>query len=128
MKIHPLLRLAASEPHLLGDHVKAYFTLIKDEAGKASISLAMRVGLYAAAAVLLLLALILIGVALLLRASVPSDDYPAGWALVVVPLAPVVIAVILVFIARSKPVENGFDTVRKQLDADVAMLREASAP
>ena len=60
-------------------------------------------------------------------AAVPSSDYPAPWALVVVPLVPFVIAVGCVVYARSRPTEKAFDTVKKQLNADMAMLREVSA-
>jgi peptidoglycan/LPS O-acetylase OafA/YrhL len=74
------------------------------------------------------LGLVLVGVALLLCASLPSSDYPAPWAMIVVPLVPLVGAVVCVAIARSKPIENGFDTVKKQLNADMAMLREVSTP
>ena len=45
----------------------------------------------------------------------------------VVPLAPFVIAVGCVVFARSRPAEKPFDTIKKQLNADMAMLREVSA-
>jgi cytochrome bd-type quinol oxidase subunit 2 len=126
--IHPLLRLAATEPHLLGDHVEAYAALVGEEVHKASTSWAMRIGLYAGALLLALLGLILVGVALLLCASLPSSDYPAPWAMVIVPLVPLAGACACYMVARSKPIENAFDTVKKQLNADMAMLREVSAP
>jgi uncharacterized membrane protein YqjE len=126
--IHPLLRLAATEPHLLGDHVEAYAALVGEEVHKVSTSWALRIGLYVAAAILALLGLGLIGVALLFWAAVPSSEYPAPWAMVVVPLAPLAGAVVCFMIARSKPTENAFETVKKQLNADIAMLREVSAP
>jgi hypothetical protein len=47
--------------------------------------------------------------------------------MVVVPLAPLVIAVGCVVFARSRPNEKPFDTIKKQLNADMAMLREVSA-
>ena len=50
--IHPLLRLAATQPHLLGDHVEAYAALVGEEVSKVSTSLMMRVGLYLGALVL----------------------------------------------------------------------------
>lgn len=128
MKIHPLLRLVVGHPHLIGNHVHAYMGLARAELGKLSSALLLRVGLLAGAALLGLLGLLLVGVALLLRASVPSSDYPAGWALVVVPLLPLVAAVVMVLIARSKPVDTGLKTLKQQLDADVSMLREGSAP
>jgi hypothetical protein len=126
--IHPLLRLAATEPHLLGDHVEAYAALVGEEVTKVSTSWAMRIGLYAAALLMVAVGLVLVGVALLLCAAVPSSGYPAPWALIVVPIAPFVIAVICILVARSKPIENAFDSVRQQLNADMAMLREVSAP
>ncbi|HEX4236289.1 MAG TPA: hypothetical protein VH041_18525 [Caldimonas sp.] len=125
--IHPLLRLAATQPHLLGDHVEAYADLVGEEVGKISTSLMTRVGLYAGAAALLMVGLVLVGVALMLRATVPANDYAAGWALVVVPLTPLVAGAICVAVARAKPTEKAFDTLKKQLNADMAMLREVSA-
>ena len=70
----------------------------------------------------------LAGVALLFWAAVPASGYPAPWAMVVVPLVPIAGAVVCFMVARSKPIENAFDTVKKQLNADMAMLREVSAP
>jgi uncharacterized membrane protein YqjE len=126
--IHPLLRLAATEPHLIGDHVEAYAALVGEEVHKVSTSWAMRIALYAGAAILALLGLGLVGVALLFWAAVPASEYPAPWAMVVVPLVPIAGAVACFMVARSKPIENAFETVKKQLNADMAMLREVSAP
>ena len=125
--IHPLLRLAATEPHLVGDHVEAYAALVGEEVGKISTSLITRAVLFASALLMVAVGLVLIGVALLFVAAVPSSDYPAPWALVVVPLVPFVIAVGCIVYARSRPSEKPFDTVKKQLNADMAMLREVSA-
>ena len=125
--IHPLLRLAATQPHLLGDHVEAYAALVGEEVNKVSTSLLMRAGLYLGALLMFAIGLVLVGVALLLRATVPATDYAAGWALFVVPLTPFVIGAICVVVARVKPIEKAFDTIKKQLNADMAMLREVSA-
>ena len=127
MTIHPLLKLVISQPHLLGEHVEAYAALIGQEAKKASTSMVVRIGLYAGAALLALIGVVLVGVALLLRASISAVDYPAGWALLVVPLAPFVIAGVMVFIARAKPIEQAFDEVRKQVKADMNLFRETGA-
>ena len=126
--IHPLLRLAATEAHLLGDHVEAYAALVGEEVHKVSTSWALRIGLYAGALILALLGLGLVGVALLFCAAVPASEYPAPWAMVVVPLVPLAGAVVCFMVARSKPTESAFETVKKQLNADIAMLREVSAP
>lgn len=126
--IHPLLRLAATEPHLLGDHVEAYAALVGEEVSKISTSWLTRIGLYLTAVCFLGVGLVLVGVALLLWAAIPASGYPAPWAMFVIPLAPFVISAICVMVARSLPMEKAFDTVRKQLNADMAMLREVSAP
>ncbi len=125
--IHPLLRLAATEPQLIGDHVEAYAALVGEEVSKVSTSLIIRAALFATALVLVAVGLVLVGVALLFCAAIPASDFPAAWAMVVVPLAPFVIAVGCVVFARSRPTEKPFDTIKKQLHADMAMLREVSA-
>jgi hypothetical protein len=125
--IHPLLRLAATEPQLIGDHVEAYAALVGEEVSKVSTALITRVALYAAALGMAVVGLVLVGVALLFCAAVPSSDYPAPWAMFVVPLAPFVIAAVCIVVARAKPSEKAFDTIKKQLNADMAMLREVSA-
>jgi len=125
--IHPLLRLAATEPHLLGDHVEAYAALLGEEVTRASTSWVMRIGLYLVALAMVVVALVLVGVALLLVSAISADNYPATWGLIVVPIAPFVIAAICVFVARSQPPVSAFDKVKTQLNADMAMLREVSA-
>lgn len=125
--IHPLLRLAATEPHLLGDHVEAYASLVGEEVSKASTSWVVRIGLYLAGLALLGVGLVLVGVALLLAAVLPASDYPAAWAMFVIPATPFVIAAICVWVARSKPVVGAFDRIKTQLNADMAMLREVGA-
>jgi cytochrome bd-type quinol oxidase subunit 2 len=125
--IHPLLRLAATEPHLLGDHVEAYAALVGEEVSKVSTSLITRIALFVGALCMVAVGLVLVGVALLFCAAVPSSDYPAPWAMFVVPLAPFVIAAACVLFARSKSIEKPFETIKKQLNADMAMLREVSA-
>lgn len=126
--IHPLLRLAATEPHLLGDHVEAYASLVGEEVTKASTSWVVRIGLYLAALAMVGVGLVLVGVALLLAATLPASDYAAGWALYVVPATPFLIAAICVLVARSKPIVGAFDRIKMQLNADMAMLREVGAP
>jgi hypothetical protein len=125
--IHPLLRLAATQPHLIGDHVENYAALVGEEVNKVSTAWLTRIGLYVGALVFFLVGLVLVGVALMLRATVPASDYAAGWALLVVPLTPFVLGAICVVVARAKPIENAFATVKKQINADMAMLREVAS-
>jgi len=126
--IHPLLRLITSEPHLLGDHVEAYADLVGEEAKKTATAWGLRLGLFAASLALLIVALVLTGVAIMLWAAVPAGDLHAPWVLVAVPVITLALAAGCVLYARKSPVENAFDNVKKQLSADMAMLREVSVP
>src|ERR1019366_6773265 len=126
--IHPLLRLIATEPQILGDHVEAYAELVGDEVKKTSSAWATRLGLYLAALCLLGVGLVFTGVALMLWAALPPSGFQAPWVLVAVPAATFVAALLCAILARRSPIENAFDNVKKQLSADMAMLREVSAP
>ena len=126
--IHPLLRLIATEPQILGDHVEAYAELVGDEVRKTSSAWSLRIGLYLAALALAGVALVLTGVAVMLWASLPPAGLHMPWVLVAVPAAGLVAATACILLARRNPVENAFDNVKKQLSADMAMLREVSAP
>lgn len=125
--IHPLLRLVATEPQLLGDHVGAYADLIGEEVSSVSSAWVLRIGMYAAALALLLVGLILTGVAAMLWASLPASGFQAAWLLIVVPLVPFVAMGICLLMARSKPMEKAFDKVKRQLQADMAMLKEVTS-
>ena len=125
--IHPLLRLAATEPHLLGDHVEAYASLVGEEVSKVSTSWMTRIALYMVGLCMVSVGLVLAGVSLLLCAALPSSDYPAAWAMAVIPLTPFAIALGCVLAARSTKIDKAFDAVRSQLNADMAMLREVGA-
>jgi len=127
MTIHPLLHLIASKPHLLGDHIQAYTELIGAEVHKTSESLISRAVMLGSAVFLLLLGLVFLGVALMLWAVVPGDDMNAPWLLIAVPLVPLVGGVVCFFLGKASPRQGPFDTVKEQMKADIAMLREVSA-
>ena len=127
MIIHPIFKLMMREPHLVCEHMQAYAAMVGDEAKKVSISLAVRIGLYAGAGVLAVVGLLLIGVALLIRASIPPVGYPAGWALIIVPLAPFLSAASMVLVARSKPIGKAFDVVKGQIKTDLDLLKEVKS-
>ena len=126
--IHPLLRLLTTEPHLLGDHVEAYAELVGEEVKKTSTAWGTRLALYAATLCLGGVGLVLAGVAIMLWASVPAGDLHSPWVLVAVPVVTFVLAAACFLIARRNPAHNAFDNVKKQLSADMAMLREVSVP
>ena len=126
--IHPLLRLIATEPQVLGDHVEAYAELVGDEVRKTGSAWGQRLALYGAALCLLGVALVLTGVAVMLWAALPANGLQAPWVLIAVPAVTFVAAAACALLARRNTVENAFDNVKKQLSADMAMLREVSAP
>jgi len=125
--IHPLLQLIATKPQLLGDHVEAYAELVGAEVSKTSKTWISRVVFWAAAAFLLTIFLVFAGVAIMLWAVVPSDSMNVPWLLLVVPIVPLVAAVVCIMLAKAHPDESAFQTVKEQLSADMAMLREVSA-
>ena len=125
--IHPLLQLIATKPQLLGDHVEAYAELVSAEVSKTSKLWISRVVYWAAAAFLMTIFLVFAGVAVMFWAVVPTDSMNVPWLLLVVPLVPLVAGVVCVMLAKAHPAESAFQTVKEQLSADMAMLREVSA-
>lgn len=123
--MHPLLRLIATQPQLLLDHAEAYADLLAEEIGHVSSSWKLRTVLYAAAFCCVVVATVLVGVALMLWAVVPFSEMHAPWALVAAPLLPIAGA-IWCMVAASRETNQGFDNLRKQVKADMGMLREVS--
>ena len=126
--MHPLLHLIATQPHLLAEHAVAYADLLGEELGSASAQWKRRAALGAMALCLLGVGVVLGGVAIMLWAVVPTESMRAPWALIVVPLVPLIGAVVCMVAARADAKANPFETVRMQVKADVAMLREVSSP
>jgi len=124
--MHPLLRLVASQPQLLVDHAEAYAELATVEIGQVSADWTRRVVMNAAGLCGLGVAAVLAGVALMLWAVLPLPGTPASWALIVVPLLPFAAALGCLGLARSRGHGAAFDALRRQVRADLAMLREAS--
>lgn len=125
--MHPLLHLIATQPQLLADHAEAYAELLGDEIGTASALWKRRVALNAVALCGLGVSAVLAGVALMLWAVIPAADIQAPWALIVAPVLPLIAAIACASAARSNPATGAFDSVKRQVRADVAMLREVSA-
>ena len=124
--IHPLLRLVATQPQLLADHAEAYAGLVGEEIGKTASAWKLRAALAAVAVVLLCVALVLVGVAVMFWAVTPDSKILAPWALLAAPGVPALIGAICLFIVSRAP-EPGFVHLKQQLAADLAMIREVSA-
>jgi hypothetical protein len=123
--MHPLLRLMATRPQLLVDHVQAYADLLAVEIGLASATWKRLALLNAVALVSLGVAATLAGVALMLWSVTPAAAIHAPWALWVAPLLPLALAVGCVFAARFRGGDAAFDILRQQLGADMLVLRQA---
>ena len=124
--IHPLFLLIATRPQLLADHAEAYAELVGAEVAQVSATWKRRTLLYALALCGLAVGVVLAGVALMLWAVTPAASMHAPWALIAAPLLPVALALWCLLAVRSQVNGGGFDNIRQQMKADLAMLREAS--
>ena len=127
MSIHPILRLVATHPHLLADHVEAYAALVDEEVAAALSFWRGRALMNGIALLLLLVAAILGGVAVMLWMVVPPSSIGPSWGLVAVPLAPLLLALMCLLLRRRAP-SSMFADVKQQLATDFRMLRGASLP
>ena len=125
--LHPLLHLIATRPQLLAEHAEAYAELVAADVGAASAVWKQRAVLNAVALCCLGVAAVLAGVALMLWAVVPVADIHSPWALVATPLLPVAVAAGCLMAARERPGGSTFGNLRRQVRADIVMLREANA-
>ena len=126
--LHPLLHLVATQPRLLLDHAEAYADLVAEEIANASAAWKRRALLSAIAMCCLGVAVVFAGVALMLWAVAPALQDRAIWILIAVPLLPLAIGVICLLIAKARGNGGAFDDLRRQVRADMNMLREASPP
>ncbi len=122
---HPLLRLLASRPELLADHLAGYAELVGAQVVEARASLKRRAALLTGAVVMGALGIGLAGVALLLVGVVPIDDMPAPWLLLAGPALPLVVAALCWRSASRAPAIWSMSLLREQWAADVELLREA---
>lgn len=113
--IHPIFRTVLGRPELIADHLSGYVALVKEEATAASKGAIHRAIAGAVALVCAVLALILIGVAIMMGAVHGTFH----WALVAVPGVAVILAVAAgIFAARPSQL-HAFAELRAQFDADV---------
>lgn len=125
--LHALFRLVTSRPELLADHADAYADLVAEELQAARVRWRRRLLLGGLAAGGAVLALMLGGVALMLWAAAPEGAMRAPWLLVAVPAVPAVVAFVCAAMLGAEAPGGGLQTLREQLAADVAMLKEVRA-
>lgn len=122
---HPLIRLIASKPHLLAQHLGGYADLAAAQAADTAQSLQTRLLLSVALAGCLLVGLITGGMALLLTGALPLATMPQPWLLAVVPALPLAAAAALAIQLRSRPVASSWHELRLQFEADLQLMQDA---
>lgn len=121
-----LLYLIATRPQLLIDHAEAYAGLASAEVSNASIIWKRRAKLSIMAICSFTVAAVLVGVAAMIWAVLPAAGNQTPWALIVTPILPIGLGTWCLIAIRERPEEIAFDALRRQLKADMAMLREAT--
>ena len=111
---------------MLADHAEAYAGLLGEELGQTASAYTRKAALAAAALGLIVIGTVLAGVALMLWSVTPASELRAPWLLWFVPGLPIVGGFVCGLIAAKKR-EGTFVELKRQMAADVAMLREAGA-
>ena len=126
--LHPVFRLAASQPQLLAEHAAGYAGLLAEELARSGAQLQRRIAWQIVGLLGLMVAVILGGVAALLWASLPEMPTQRLWLLWFTPLAPGVLGLLALWLAQRGSVQPTFDTLREQLAQDAALLRSTTSP
>ena len=121
--LHPIFSTVLGHPELVAEHLANYAALVRQETAQAGRGLVARIVAGVLAAASALLALGLIGVAVLLGVLHGSFH----WVLVAVPGVAVVIAAFCAWYATRPSPSHGFDDLRSQLEADLQALHDAGA-
>jgi hypothetical protein len=119
--LHPIFSTVLGHPELIAAHIANYGALVREEAAEASRGLIARLIAGVLAAVSAMLALGLIGMAVMLGVL----DGRFHWVLVIVPGVAVLIALIAAYVAARPTEFHGFSDIRMQLNADVRALHLA---
>ncbi|VWX57910.1 conserved hypothetical protein [Burkholderiales bacterium 8X] len=118
--IHPIFPTLLGHPNLLAEHASNYGALIRQEMSEASRGIMARMIAGVVAAVSAMLALGLIGIAVMLGAL-----HGFHWTLVIVPVVALVIAAVSGYVAARPSDFHPFSDLRSQFDADVQALHLA---
>ena len=124
--IHPLFRLFATHPELVGEHALAYAALLGDDVAKSSAALKRRAVFLTATVLLGFVGLLLGGVGLMLWAVTPPAAIHSMWVLAATPAVPLLLALVC-WLSGRPPAEAAFDNLKQQFAADMQMLRDAGA-
>lgn len=118
---HPIFSTVLGHPELVADHLANYVSLIREETADAGRAVIARVVAGVLAIVSAMLALGLVGIAVML--GFLNGNF--HWVLVIVPGVALAIAALAGYFATRPAVFHGFSDLRAQLDADVLALHTA---
>lgn len=118
----PLLRIIINEPGLLTEHAVAYSHLISNDAKLWKASVKRQILLKAMMAGGVLLALLFAGIAMMVWGATDHNH----WTLIVVPLVPLLVAIVAGFMAADKRDEAPFAATKAQICTDVRMFKEGN--
>lgn len=127
MTFQSLFRLITTQPQLLLDHAEAYSELVAEEIAEASSAWKRRTLFGVLAFLFAALGIIFAGVALLLWATAPLAQIHTPWLLWLVPVTPLVLALVCGLAAKNNGRQGAFTDLRSQLKADMALLRDTKA-
>jgi cytochrome bd-type quinol oxidase subunit 2 len=126
--LHPVFRLAASQPQLLAEHAAGYAGLLAEEVASSGAHIKRRITLQIIGLLSLMVAAILGGMAVLLWASLPAASLQQPWLLWFTPLVPAVLGVLAILTAKNREAPPAFATLREQFAQDASLLRRTTAP
>jgi uncharacterized membrane protein YqjE len=126
--IHPVFRLAASQPQLLVEHAAAYASLFGEELAIGSARLRRQLALQVVGLACLMVAAVLLGVGVLLWAALPDDAARVLWLFGITPGLPALLGLWAFWLAGREVDEVLFASLRRQLAEDAALLRYPEAP
>ncbi|MBA4109954.1 MAG: hypothetical protein C0487_10225 [Leptothrix sp. (in: Bacteria)] len=120
----------ATEPELLTDHLQSYAELLGEEVGTFQGQFKRHWIMFAVLALLATVTLILGGVALMLWLITPHaqlQQLEVPWALWLVPLGMAALCAVIAVIMKQEQRTPGFQVLRQQIAADLAMLKQATS-
>lgn len=126
--LHPVFRLAASQPQLLAEHAAGYAGLVAEEVASSGAQIKRRITLQIIGLLSLMVAAILGGVAVLLWASLPPASVQQPWLLWFTPLVPALLGALALMVASKDDAPPAFASLREQFAQDAALLRRTTAP
>lgn len=126
--LHPVFRLAASQPQLLAEHAAGYAGLLAEEVASSGAHIKRRITLQIVGLLSLMVASILAGVAVLLWASLPPASLQQPWLLWFTPLIPAALGIFAIVLAKNREAPHAFATLREQFAQDASLLRRTTTP